>query len=701
MINKKIFAIIFFVMIVTISFTVFNSENVKAADVIGCCEKTSNAFCVNDVTQAVCVRGFHSYQQCSQVPGNMCKQGVCIPAYNSSSDCQVGKTKSECEAFGGRWADASSLEEVLECAPGCCDVKGGFGDYLVSKAVCINRAIQKWHIRADQFDAYAKFDTNIKTETECQASLFNSKKGCCVLNGDCKEEFFTDCVAAGGGPENFYDSTCGVIEGCGLTPHSSIGCGTLVGTTNDIYNFDNGGNQEDLNRSCGYPAFSCLQCSNNTCTDQKDNSNVKFGEPYCKKLSCDITLTGSQMIKLRNHQRIVSLAPETSGLITLRHGEQMCYNFYGSFEKSTDAINQNTFFRMYSKSTGLQNQYIECLNGEIFVHGVDPTRNTLCEPNNSIPNFRYTNTSIINNWQNCSSCGKRWGGVPEYIGDFFNPFFPTGYALSYTLANHCTEAMCEKLGDCWFDTDFADTGFGKVGSCVPLYPPAGQNLQAGTCGDGGDALWNVCDAQECYSLGDYQWSHSGWAVPTGVLVTIVGTFVERFNLIPVECITYATIMSTQTVNPIGFFPAFWECTARRGSQYGKYVVLGPVALFKNKVARTILQYTVGGPGYLVGWLTSSIFGLNSKPSPVPNTENGGTFERGESCSTDNDCMTGLSCRTRYSDNKLICVELSSKLSGESCIRIKEAGSECKGYTDGVTKGTSVCLASTDTCGVIN
>jgi hypothetical protein len=658
---------------------VFIISSVQAAE-WGCCKKLKTgtpAFCKDDAISSECVENeFVSYKACSDVKP-FCQLGTCVPQYGKMEACQTGKTKAECDAANGRWV-AQDLNSVEDCKPGCCSVIGTYAKFVVGKGECVARAMQKWNIVATQFDKYAKFDTSISEESACRLDLFSKKKGCCMVGGDCKYEDYDSCAASGGKPENFYDSECSEIIGCGVTANARTGCGILPGTENDIYNFDSAGNQEKMERSCDFPAYACRVCGEASCDDEKEaNTSVDFGYAYCKKISCDVQLNGSQELVFSEHgagwwkwnSRDVNKV--NNGAITLRHGEQLCYNFYGSFERNGAPDRGSDNEEMYQKSTGLQNQYIQCLDGTITVHGVDPTRNTLCVPVVSESGLRYTKTNVTNNWQKCASCGRKSSWWLEWPGDLVRPFFVSGTVLSWTLfrftSGACDINSCEKAGDCMYIVDFKYTSGPPAGRCVPKYPPAGQPAASGACGGGGDDTWNVCDKEECLSLGDYQFQSGGkaWWVKGATLWLswYPAIALDRLAIIPVECVAQAIPMAAA-----GHATGYFECFA---AEHAKLVPLA---------AEGAMDFTP-----LI--VFKLIYGAFHKEEAavaenVTTEEKETTLQgRGQACVNDSTCQAGLSCRTEWGTKKMLCVKLNSIAPGVGdCIKITGTESECIGGT---------------------
>ncbi len=626
-ITNKILSIFMSSIMISMSFVIAFSMSSTTTEALvwGCCRRTDDDWCSTTTADECSEPLIASYKECSEV--SQCKVGVCEPPTGDMiEDCQAGKYKAECEAqiigggMEGRWYNAQTLDEVEQCQKGCCSVDSTY----LGRVACISKAMKAYGITADKFDEYATHDTSIPDQATC--SLQGGKaRGCCVLSTGCKETNYEDCEALGGTASDFHTNIiCSDITGCAITAKFKVGCGTKPGDENKICFFDSAGNQEDCAtittpietkwHSCDFPTFACKTCGGQECIEEGENAaydSVGYGEPYCKKISCNGTFTGSQQIELIDGKREITLV--NNGIIRLRHGEELCYNFYGSFDRDDDPTNE--IKEMYGKSTGLQNQVLRCYEGEFFIEPVDPERNNLCEPAVSDAGLHYTKTNIENKWQDCRGCGKDGASILNKVGDFWAPAILLGGILNRIISDHCTRETCEDIGNCVYNQDLgtAHLGSAPIGSCDPLYPPAVTGGEAGTCGGGGDDLWNVCSEEECYSLGNYQ--YKPLPVWRGLLTGFIAGFgafaATRIALIPVDCAITATKNSATTIG-LNWFPAFTTCLKSRVSKNSYSVEIATKLLTLNGLLNKIFcwaSFITPNIGWKMPWEWWSFEGI--------------------------------------------------------------------------------------------
>ncbi|UCD21095.1 MAG: hypothetical protein JSW08_00925 [archaeon] len=687
-------------LLIGIIFVIILTVNVSSVPAPVCCEKdNAGRYCV-ETTDDLCAPGarkqsFPSFLEtdCSKV--SFCQLGACVPR---EGQCELGKYKAECEVYGRHVARVTDLQEVPACKLGGCSVNCQAEQYKICEELAAGNEFEFTECECKEGESYTSCRARCQTET--YANCRSKSKGCCKVSDGCYYVNFEQCADMGGTVEDFFKGVqCSEVVGCDNVGEQRISCGQYeLGDENKICLYDNRGQQErcapesglginftnglgdEINyNSCNFAeGYICKICKEESCnllSDDDTSDEVAKTYPYCKQVSCNnIDLEGSQEIEVidakfwgfETNKRIVTKVNDEP--FSLRHGEQKCYNYYGSFERGEG---KEDIARMGDRSTGLQNQYLECEEGELKVFGMGLDRNTLCQPAVSESGYGYAKEKA-NVWQNCTSCGRQNSLVIEWIGDVFRPFWPTGYLLSISLgsliSDRCNRDTCMEAGDCMYVVDWHGVFPGtEYGNCVPVYPPGVTNWEAGKCGEGGDDLWNVCDAGECYSLGNYQFQKNFWlSAGTGVLTFYPTTVLERLNLIPVECAVQAL---HSTAIPGGYLAEYGRCFTKKYSKYG------PLTLeFMWKASPLALVD-------LIGYIDNPFYSKNprygNRQKEEEQTEE--KKERSDPCSSDGDCKSGQ-CRTTVVNrvDQDVCVELNSVSRGDSCISIKgPADSECR------------------------
>lgn len=576
-ITKKVSALFLLVLVISITITFSFSLSAPTAEAVewGCCLKYQNKYCTDDVTRDVCEGMFFTGKDCTDIPE--CKEVLCRPdnLRNLSlsevmvTACQVNKHQFAC-----RYENKGAVANEEVCALGCCMIPGqqiGRVCQTLPKFVCQELA------RRD--GGNYTFEAGL-TSNECYLKCAADKLGCCVTGGgDCKYGSRGECSS-----ETFYEGLFCYEVGppqCVTEHNASTGCcsSAVVGggeIKRAICMFDTQGNQEETLRECPYPESKCEICNEETCEDY-DKTTVTFGKPYCKDRSCYPVkegAVGSQSIAYDSTtgKPIVTFVPAPEKML---HGSSICYNFYTYYQSPSE-------LKLSNKSTGLQNQILRCVEGNIEIHGLGADRETLCLQSSPV-----TTATFDNNWEQCRTCANK-SGFWNTIGDAFlmTPQLPLLFKIS---PNYCNATDCSSLGEtkvagttqqmCWYNYDKKE-GFwnGPIGSCDPLYPP-GTSTECAECGQGYDWLYNVCKESECAALGNCQVKDlSGWQD--------IGHFVSRFvpsvlatraSLTPsYDCVAEASWKCFGPQFPVCFPGAYAACLVDRTKYVNPLCWLGGI-----------------------------------------------------------------------------------------------------------------------------
>jgi len=452
---------------------------------------------------------------------NECRPVTCILP---DGKCEENVPYKTCiEEFNGK-EDMQNL-----CAKGCCGVanrKVG----VVTYAECLATAEKRG------FDeSYIQWYGGLTNERECSLKFAGKDRGCCVST-TCKYTTREECQA-----EFFENTFCYQVDKCYVKSKFKLGCGVMSGDEDKICWFDNLGNQEECIDTCDYPAYTCAinnvegyklkklggieekgyNWSSGTYTKVESGEIQVFGV-YCKSTSCDLSGSrGSQKLKWEelerewlelwgkggvfvkeNKQLKIEFKSPPNSLLS---GHSICYNFYTVGDKKDD-----TWKDFPARSTGLQNQILRCVNGEVVLEGLGVDRKLLCFEGEGFSTFVEENK-----YEKCFNprCGGE--GAWDIIYDFFVAgvhatrigfwgYVPAGIAKAFgkDKVGSCTPNACEEEkfsnGEsvCIFKRETPIDS-----ACVPRYPP-GTTEYCNKCRDTGDYIFNFCEEEEAYALGD-------------------------------------------------------------------------------------------------------------------------------------------------------------------------------------------------------
>ena len=539
-----------------------NSVNVKAES-YGCCVHTLNGHtCADWEPSSNCnAADFFQGKACQDVSPE-CKLGTCI----LKDGCQYNVGKSTCILKDGVFTLDTN---PAACNDGCCGIANrSYG--IQTEKWCNDKAAD---IGYDT--SYVEFLGGMTDEKQCDDHFSTQDRGCCVAGTlQCNYESRSEC---GGG---FYkDTYCYQLPDCEVQHHFKRGCGTMPGDKFKVCFFDSAGNQEECPLTCNYPAEMCKTCNNaDGCKCENGNCEVlksagssdlvkrgysvkpsDYGGDvvaYCGSTKCSITDKGGNSLKDQNltwengllHVNKHTLTP------TLSNSHSVCYNFYTSADKNVDSFMDNMnkmrdITIMQGRSTGLQNGKLVCEMGEIKYSGFGTERKNLCRNDDqSIVGIKFTN-----HYENCSKCGEISGfagGTRDFIGELFGggSLVVAGFgSIIASLAEQCNADTCHALGDCEFHSKVNLYHGGRTldHACFPKYPPGSIDM-CGYCGKGGDALWNQCEKQECYSYGNCQWKPDNlvWGSIKYLVTAYTLTYVTKFNYIPWYTLIDSALCST-------------------------------------------------------------------------------------------------------------------------------------------------------------
>ncbi len=577
-----VFAIFLLASILSINFS-----SAQTRDRVGCCVNTLNGnTCVDYTYESDCQSGQFFNGVCSAVVN--CKPFTCA----TPNGCYFNYPRLTCETEGG----SISLQAMPDvCNEGCCGIANrGYG--ILTKKECQDKtSFLGYEISMMEF-------TQGLTETECDLKYAGSDRGCCY-NGAATCSFGTreECIASNGiFRQGIY---CSQIVECEAFANQSQQCGVLDGDKNKKCNFDSQGNQEDCTETCNINTHMCKMVTNS-----KDKV-----VPICVSTNC-ILPSGLQHqnvteIKGPGDGNVVESVSVLSSGYTILNGHSVCYNFYTSNEKGNPDESVDI---AVGKSTGLQNNKLVCMYGEIVSEGLGVDREKLCI--NSKDEHALIQT---NDWENCSQCGSKgnttWTRFLDPAGEIFGAgdFLVAGFSTALSnMGKFCTKSECEALGDCVYTYEFdrwsleALNGNNsiKVGAtCSPKYTP-GTPLTCKICGNTGDWFYNECSVGECSLQGDCEFTpNNGFTgVGLGAGYGIMLAITAKFNLIPL----YSSIDCT--VNNLLTPGAIIPCIPTKiGTEIGE-IVAGP---FKGTVSA--LGTIVGGVTSLGSDIISSINGFKS------------------------------------------------------------------------------------------
>ena len=259
--TKKIKAIFEIILIISVIFSVYSVKPVNAED-YGCCEKTSNNYCIQG-TQDICDSVFIPGVSCSST--DICKIGTCI----INNQCFANYPKSKCTNLNGQWHN-QQINNIQECRLGCC-VQGS-NCQLKTQTQCTSLV-----------DLQPNFLEDIQYQSECSLECLKEDQGCCVY-GDGVYTYIIREQCSNLDGDFKLNQYCSSIPQSNCRPHDHTECEGL-----SLYSYDSCGNKESLIQKCNYPNEVCAKDIN----DQNNNGNKD--ESICKSTNCRNTYNNPLM----------------------------------------------------------------------------------------------------------------------------------------------------------------------------------------------------------------------------------------------------------------------------------------------------------------------------------------------------------------------------------------------------------------------
>ena len=441
-----------FLIVMTIFFIGYNSENVYAQD-NGCCKDLGNGqYCQNIQNSNECVQGY-SQTSCDYVGG--CEQGCCN-LVEKGGGCSKGVSKLACGKQGGSWTEGKLCENDNECFLGCCLVGGNQG-YMTIKDDCDG-----------------DFKEEITDERQCIDLARKAEEGCCVKEKDCL--FGTRDNCNGDFKKGKY---CSSISECGLKEHSYTDCGVGL-KAEDVYWFDDKGNPEsivkpgDLDKDeksvridgdCDYFRGNICrdtddngkgdECASLDCLSTWDNPNVdgdgglrKNGESWCEYQSA--VGPGKDLPGSRHYRHVCQNGKEAVEACGSDRGKEgICV--YHDLRFSND--------EEYSVAACVDNTWEDCIGCTDEYCCIDPAKTCVWGGDRCLPLVPPENSNNCNlgslNVQTAWSkaCGGSWkceSGCEAYEDGFLSQ----------------TNSLCNVYGNCGakynLAEEFSNAGHGRT-----------------------------------------------------------------------------------------------------------------------------------------------------------------------------------------------------------------------------------------------
>ena len=481
-VKEKAFLMIF--LIITLSFTVANFEEVSADEGNVCCEYTSSGDTCVYTDEDNCNGGNAVSTTCEQT--SYCAVGTCYSSDTGS--CYENTPRSTCEAEEGTtWTDIDA-DDLAQCQKGCCSIADQA--FFVTEVKCKS-------VGSQYADASVGFDSSIETEYACLESVKNKNLGCCVTDEEYTFETREECNADEEEVGTNFTST-GFHEGmlcsndllssdCAKQHHT--GC-----FEGKVYWYDSCGNRENIYSSdertsynSGYILEEIDSCEADGPYDE-NCGNCDYllgtrceefdgmiggpvgGDHYCQKTEC-IDRGGDKRI----------------------NGESWCVEDFGS--RGSDV--------------GSRHYREICVDGEVKVEPCSDFRNEVCLEGSIDTDEGDFGTAAcrVNRWQDCvmqadeedclnidqrdckwmgSVMGMILGGGSSSSSSYSNPTSDTD---TPAFTNPTAAVIAPITGDSIFgggDDDEEEiegtTTNRPNGICVPNFPPGLEFWKEGSAG---------------------------------------------------------------------------------------------------------------------------------------------------------------------------------------------------------------------------
>jgi len=497
---KKIVAI-FMVLIFLVSFL-----NIKIVDAEQsyCCGKfaPNGQYCLPTTDRNECDPNQESSPlACAQVA--YCREVCCM---DNDGQCHSNVPKIQCQDQGGTAVGDSC--SISRCEEGWCIIR----DQCVGKM-----SSTKCQREADNVNASYDFDTSIESLQQC-IQEYSPNEGCCVTSSGCSRTTGRDCN------EEFHPgmlcSNNDLAGVCTCQKEWEKKCGR---DGEDVYFLDSCENYENV-VGVVYDGFihddeSDKMGKQGDCNIGGNNPSIcgfKSGDYSCVDMNCisgkDFTVDKIEYTdEWEITNKVVTINNKMLGGKTKRvNGESWCY-FSNVGAVPSGANSQHPQY-----SAGSEYYIYSCINGKVIAERCSELRDKYCI-DDSKDGVNYAKC-VDNKWQDCTTCGEGFTNV-------------------------CGRDECEGLGDCFWNSAGVH-GWGLLinpaghdtPECWPQYPPAFKHWEGAgqevceTCGDG---MFNRCDDDECWRLGDCSFDE-GMSTTGGIIwgAAIGATIIGGAHLLP-------------------------------------------------------------------------------------------------------------------------------------------------------------------------
>jgi len=272
-VKEKAFLMIF--LIITLSFTVANFEEVSADEGNVCCEYTSSGDTCVYTDEDNCNGGNAVSTTCEQT--SYCETGVCV---SSEGKCSDGVSKTTCESLGYQWNEGSS-DDYAVCQKECC---------VIAESQCSYTTEDHCSYLIEDLEDIELDWRDVDSEAACSNICRETDKGCCVESDVCSYTTYGLCADADidlNTGTGFYEGEyCADLGACACVSHDTKRC-----IDEDVYWFDSCGNQEDVAEDCDY-------LSSTWCGYDEDEDDY-----VCESIDCEETFDGVYNIEGVETQR--------------------------------------------------------------------------------------------------------------------------------------------------------------------------------------------------------------------------------------------------------------------------------------------------------------------------------------------------------------------------------------------------------------
>jgi len=256
-------ALLMIFLIVTLSFTIANFEEVKADGNV-CCEYTSSGDTCVYTDEDNCDGGNAVSTSCEQT--SYCEVGVCV---SSEGKCSDGVAKTTCESLDYEWHEGSSLDYDV-CQKECC---------VIAEYQCSYTTEDHCGYLIEDLEDIELDWRDVDSEADCSNICRSSDKGCCVTSDSCSYTTYGLCedpdIDLNTGTGFYEEEYCADLGACACVSHDTKRC-----VDEDVYWFDSCGNQEDVAEDCDY--LSSTWCN----YDEEEDDYI------CDDINCDETFDG-------------------------------------------------------------------------------------------------------------------------------------------------------------------------------------------------------------------------------------------------------------------------------------------------------------------------------------------------------------------------------------------------------------------------